>query len=497
MNNVIASNTHYNIYGYKLGDNSRLEKFVSVWDETRHCYDPLYSYDSETCTLRIPRGIDPYKVTQITNMPVSYDQVVTGRKIKFNMNLIPRNILQNRAIRFLTGDGEYGYTGNSTQLVLSLPSGGGKTYCAIAAMSKLGLATIIITHNDDIRNQWRDRILSYSDIPDKSIVSLSSSSIMHKYLKKDRNTTRQIKSECVYIVTHSLLRSYKKTYGPDSLNELFERLGIGIKIIDECHKEFFSTIDIDNSVSVYKNFYLTATFARTDEIENTVFQRVFQHVQKLYINDDDFGVDKNVIYITEIMSTRASQIELGGMRNGNRRTFSKFSIYKYIDYAMRRGTIIESVMSWLEYFINTVKIDGTIVIMSPKKDTCEYFRQLAQDKYPDKTCCVHNSDSKVEDVGKYDIVCSTVKMIGTGNDITNLKLIINIEPIGSTVNIYQIFHRLMRGNDAERRFYVDIIDKSVPNVYDMYKRCRKTLEDAAKKHIILDKTKKGYRKGLQ
>ena len=81
-------------------------------------------------------------------------------------------------------------------------------------------------------------------------------------------------------------------------------------------------------------------------------------------------------------------------------------------------------------------------------------------------------------------------MFGTGNDIDSIKVMINMEPMGSAINIYQIFHRLMRGNDTETRYYLDIIDKSVTNVYDMYKRCKPTLESAAKKHIVMDTTKK-------
>ena len=170
--------------------------------------------------------------------------------------------------------------------------------------------------------------------------------------------------------------------------------------------------------------------------------------------------------------------------------FSKFSVYKYIEYALNKGLLVESYKKWLEYFIDKTNVDGIILVVSPKKDSCNYFMEVAKSMYPDKKCCVYTSDSKVDNILEYDIVCATSKMFGTGNDIDQISVIINMEPMGSPINVYQIFHRLMRGNDDDIRYYVDIVDKSVTNVYDMYKRCKSTLENVAKKHIVMDATKK-------
>jgi hypothetical protein len=489
MREIIASNSHYEITDYNLGDNDRLETFVSIWDKLRHKYDPLYYYNEETKTLRIPRGIDPTKLESIVGARTVYDKTVGGRKVIFNMTKTPRNAVQRKSIRFLTGQDEYDYTGAASQLVLSLPSGFGKTYCAIAAMSLYSLATMIIVHSDEIRGQWMDRLLEYTNIPPSSIIILDSSETMHKYMNKSREMTRKINKEVVYIATHSLLRSYSKQYGYDGLDEFFKRIGIGVKIIDEAHKEFYSTMEIDNAVHVYKNFYLTATFGRTDEIENKVFQRMFQNVFKLKVTNDDADVQKNVVYVSELFTTRATKAEIYGMRNG-KGTFSKFSIYKYIEYAMRKGVLAESYKTWLRYFVEKLNVKGMILVISPKKESCNYFMEIAQEMFPDKKCCVYTSDSKVNNLLEYDIVCATAKMFGTGNDIDAIEVLINMEPMGSAINIYQIFHRLMRGNDEDIRYYVDIIDKSVTNVYDMYKRCRPTLEAVAKKHIVMDTTKK-------
>ena len=489
MQKVIATNTHYIVPNYDLGDCPRLEKYVSVYNDITHAYEPLYSYDPEERTLRLPRGVDEYKVARDLNREIDYDRVIGGRSIKVGMTLSPRNIKQKAAIRFLIGKEEYSHTRNSSQLVLSLPSGGGKTYCAVSAISLIGLATLVVTHNDDIRKQWRDRLLEYTDIPETSIVMLNSSAVMHSYHQRKRGMTKKISGEYVYIVTHSLLRSYMKTYGSEALQALIDRLGIGIKIVDECHKEFYNTILLDNSIMVYKNFYLTATFGRNDPIEDTVYQRVFNSLFKLVVPEDDMGVQHNVMYITNIVNSRASEIDIAGMYNiiGRGTKTNKFNVCKYIDYAVDNGTIVKTVMSWVDRLKN---IDGMVLIVSPKISSNEYFCDLIKKAYPNKKCAVHGSSSKVDNMDNYDIVCATSKIIGTGNDITRLKAIINVEPIGSEKNAYQLFHRLMRGNDSEKRWYIEVVDKAVPNCYNMYRRTRQKLEESALEHYVYDESKK-------
>lgn len=487
MKRVIATNTHYIIEDYNLGDCPKLEKYASVYNEMNHCYEPLYIYNQEDRTLRLPRGIYPYILENNLGAYIDYDRVIGGRSVRIGMKLAPRNLQQKSAIRFLIGKGEYDYTNNSSQLVLSLPSGGGKTFCAVSAMSLFGLATIVITHNDDIKKQWKDRLLEYTDIPEKSIVLLNSSSQMNMYLTKKRGVMKQISGENVYILTHSMLRSYIKTYGGDSLQELMVKLGIGIKIVDECHKEFYNTMEIDNIVSVYKNFYLTATFGRTDAIENTVYQRMFQGIYKLVVPEDEMGVTKNVLYVTNLINSRPSKIDMGGMftylNRGNK--MAKFNVIKYMEYAINKGVVTESVKMWLNKLSG---LDGLILIISPKISINEYFCQIAQEMFPEKKCAVHGSTSKVDNIEDYDIICATSKIIGTGNDIDKLKAIIIVEPIGSEKNAYQIFHRLMRGNDTDKRWYIEIIDKGVPNFYNMYRRNRKKLEESALEHYVFDET---------
>ena len=79
------------------------------------------------------------------------------------------------------------------------------------------------------------------------------------------------------------------------------------------------------------------------------------------------------------------------------------------------------------------------------------------------------------------------EFIETGLDLDDLRCIINLEPIGSAVNIDQIIHRLMRGKSTEPTYFIDVVDKSVPHTITMYNRRLKTVKKFVKNIIEIGK----------
>ena len=160
-----------------------------------------------------------------------------------------------------------------------------------------------------------------------------------------------------------------------------------------------------------------------------------------------------------------------------------FNSYRYIDTELEYGDILDHVDKWLRWFYIDRGEEGKTYIISPKKSSCEVMYKLAKQTLPDMKVCIHNSDSKMDDLSDYDIICSTFKMVGTGNDLDGLRMIINTEPIGSDANIDQLVHRLMRGKDSRNAYYIEPIDKRIPNIVNMLKRRKRVLKKFVK-HIL-------------
>lgn len=477
---ICAYNTHYALENYELGDSRELEKDLSVWNGTYFRADPYYYYDAESKTLYIPKGYDASKLHDFINKPIHFiDTCNPYNKATFSMKVAPRNDVQKESIRFLIGKEEYAYTLNNPQLVLSLPGGGGKTYCTIAACSMFEMKTIIVCHNSQIRKQWAQRLASYTNLATSSIVTLTSTKTMHSYL--DASQAKKVAKQKIYLATHSVLRNYMKAYGFHSLNELFIALGIGIKVFDEAHKEFNNILMVDYATNVFKTFYLTATFARTDRQENRMFQTCFNRIYKLKKTSEDLGVEKNVVYIASIYNSMATYMDIVSMK-------TKKGINKmlYTDYQMKKHHMLKDIVKWVNWYYCIKGFDGITFILSAKKSSCDYICEQIKDRFPEKRTCVHYTGNKVDNFEDYDIICATAQMFDTGTDINDLKMIINTEPIGSAVNADQIVHRLMRGNDNTTRFFIDVIDKSIVALLAMAKKRRQTFNKFVKQTIIID-----------
>lgn len=491
--NIYGYFTHYKIENYRLGMCPKLENTLSTYDEFSHKRNFYWYYDSDNMVLYVPRGVDPEFISSAMDRPIQnyIKQSNPYQKISFDMNYTPRDDTQKEAVRFLLGKNEHDYTARSSQVVLSLIGGGGKTYCSVAAMSILELKTIVVCHSDDIKRQWQARLQEYTNLESDSILFLNNSAQLTNYLESDKkDITKLISNTSVYLVTHSLLHSFISNQGFERTNQLFIKLGIGLKIIDEFHRNFMNTLLIDYATNVYKTFYLSATPGRSDDAENKVFQLSFNRVYKLKRTAEDMNREKNTIAIFNLFKSKLTHFDVSSMYN--RKTFS---VHKYTEYELSDGTIMDKIINWLDWLEPKTKKGQMIMVLSSMKTSCDQLSKLIEHVYPDKKVCAYYTGHKTANIQEYDVVCATVSMMGTGNDYQNLKAIINTEAFGSPVTADQLCHRLMRGNtDIGTTYYIDLIDKVVPNAVQLGRKRRNVISQFVAKMINMDETIKVRRK---
>ena len=93
----------------------------------------------------------------------------------------------------------------------------------------------------------------------------------------------------------------------------------------------------------------------------------------------------------------------------------------------------------------TENLEGKILITSPKIESVELIANELKYETDKSIGIVHSKFTADEnrDTIKYsDIISSTIKGIGEGDDIKGLRVLINTEPIGSKVLVDQLRGRL-------------------------------------------------------
>lgn len=482
---IYAYHSHYELPNYHMGDCPSLENNLTMAMSINYGRrkfvkrESYYYYDDENQILYVPRGYDGAILAQEANRYLkTINDCNEPSRCTYSIESQPLNDFQREAIRFLSGVEEYLWTEKHSQLVLSIPTRSGKTYCAITAGSILAKKMLIIVKTIDLRSQWIDDILKYTQLTKDNIGVIDSSASLDRFAGK---SARKLSNYCIFLVTIQTLHSYIKRNGFKATNDAIRELGIGIKVFDEAHKEFKNILMIDYALNVWKTFYITATFGRSGYAENAVFNRCFDKVAIMKKRDETKRKHTHMIAIA--YNAYASDLLIGEIFRG-----STFNRYRYIEHEIRAGKLDEMVEWIIHHFIQEKQLEGKILILSSSKNSCDHFYDLAYDLLPAYTICVHYEGNKKEDFREYGIICATPQMLGTGMTIPGLRLIINTEPTSSTINVVQYFGRLAEYAPDKDTYYFEIFNKAFRKMMKWYNIRKKALKMIAKSIVLVDTT---------
>lgn len=458
---IVLYNTNIDVHDYEPGDCEELEKSLSTWDSTYYRYNPLgISYNKETKVMTIPRGIDVSYLKSKLKCPVrTCTEYNDYDKIKIKLKTEPRNDIQVKSIGFLTGEGNFKYTRDYSQLSLNLDTGDGKTYCVIASLCILKCKAIIITHTENVKEQWIKSLNKFTNIDMRRVCNVHGSRILEE-LESDEDLVR---GHDIFLLNHGTLQQYAKKHGWETINALFRSLKVGIKVYDEAHKHFKSILNVDLHTNVYKTFYITATFERTDISEDKLFKLCFKNIAK-------FGLEtrgdkrKHIKYVAVMFDSKPNMEDKMSIRGPK-----GFDRNAYIDYEIEKGVIFDVI----KYVMDTFqKIDGKCMILSSKISSSEDIAEKVKEWYPDKSLSIFHSKISKEEKAKVreaDVISTTPQSAGTGTDIPGLRYNIMCEPYNANITAQQVCGRL-REIPGQYTYHIELIDVGFEKVKSMYKK---------------------------
>lgn len=472
--------THIVCFPYFRGQNESLEKRLSKYDRINFRFDPIgYYIDEEQHILYLPRGVSlNFLQLSFNAFPVLVSQSSKFSKIqKYKITTMPKNKIQEDAISFLTSQNQFTNGRGYSQLGLNLDTGDGKTFATIAAILSYRLRSIIITHKDSLKEQWIEEFVDKTTIPEDRILNITNSSVIEKIMKGN------IPDYDIFMINHQTLYSYAKTKSWHSVYLFFEKIRVGIKVYDEAHKFFSKCLMVDFFSNVEKTFYLTATFGRSvydeDRIYKEAYSSVYRFGEETYTYEEK---RKHIVFVPIFYSSNASDYEISKTK-----TKYGFSSYKFIDYALKDEN--HSLLKVLDTILSNVfKLEGRIIIISPKIETVDFFCDYVQNKTERTVSSVHGKRSKEDNRNARktsDIISTTIKNMGEGDNIKGVRVLINLDPIGSSIAIDQLRGRLREYAKDMETFLFYPIDISFPSIYASYcknvepvmkKKCKKIIK---------------------
>lgn len=482
MSELTCKHSHIEIPEYYLGQTERLEHKLSIWDTVRFQYNQVaFFYDEENHCLRIPnidlnylKGCFKDRVVHTIYEPDPYDS------IKIRLMEAPRSELQQQAIQFLIGEGDYHAYSKYSQLLLNLDTGEGKTYACIAAVAYKQLKTLVIVNSNRIKLQWIGAFSKFTNLYKEDILDIDSSAVCDRIIK----APSKFKKYKIFIVNHDTLHSFATREGNLALEKLIQSLKVGIKIIDEVHLCYENTFRIDCFSNVKYTYYLTATVGRSDSKENSLFTYCFENVPKYIQRQRGYTESKkHIVYCVYKYDSHPPTNYLYTMRNAygfNRSAYAKYQLREDMKFLPNIYKMIDAI---------SIKNNYKTLITISTIEGIEFLCKLLSEHYPDKKVLPYHSKMdktvKEQNVLDGDILISTIKSLGVGADIPHLKVIINLETFKSAIITEQLSGRL-RHIDEKFSYYIDIIDWGFPPLRRYQHNREKTLSKSVGKIVYIE-----------
>lgn len=452
---IVVTNTAIIINNYEMNDCKKIENYFKIFDPITHSYYYIgMHYDEKEKRLYLPRGLDIWFVEKAIGEPANiltnqcdpyfvYDDVMVSR--------LPRNEVQKTALRFMLGKGEYRNNLYKSQLAVNLYMGKGKTYLTIATMSYLGIRGVVIASTSEWLHQWKNEILNTTDFNEKQVCILEGSTSIHRLT---RMTKKQLDKYRIFLITHSLLRSYASEQGWNAIGDLFKFLGIGIKVYDEAHLDYGNICMIDYYTNTYKTYYLTASPGKSNDKENQIYQMSFKNVPSIDLFDEN--TDPHTSYVAMFFSSRPDPVQISKCKN-------KYGLNRmaYIDYVVHQPQFNKLVTILMDLCSRLAPMpEDKILIYIGTNNAISVVYEFLVNNYPEftnnigiYTSVVSSEDKKTARNKK--IILSTTKSAGAALDLKGLKVTINLaEPYKSEIIAKQSIGRTRDDNT----FYIDIID---------------------------------------
>lgn len=448
---IKVTNSAIIVDDYKMGESEQLERPFKIYDPICHKFSTkgLY-YDEENKRLYLPAGIDLWFVRRALGEKY-YDRIEhTPYKTIDNISIRnkPRDDQQVTAIRFMCGIGEENENNKlCSQLMVSLGTGKGKTYCSIASICFFKIKSMIITSSNSLLSQWEGEILKYTTLQKSDIVRISGSDMCSMFIN---GTSKRATNGKVFLCSHGTLRSFGDRYGWDKVNLLFESLGIGMKYYDEAHTSYDNMLMIDFFTNTYKTFYVTATPGRSSWRENNIFQISLKNVPMIDLFDENN--DPHTKYVAIKWNSNPSPQAISACKN-----MYGLDRMKYIDYVTKKPEFYDMLRVVMDLVI---KCKGRVLLYIGTNEGILRVYHWIGTNYPEFLgdigifTSLLSKEHKLEEKNK-KLLLSTTKSAGLGEHIEGLKMtIVLAEPFKSEIIARQTLGRTRDSNTV----YIELVD---------------------------------------
>jgi superfamily II DNA or RNA helicase len=348
--------------------------------------------------------------------------------------------------------------GDHRSRLVALPTGKGKTLCALYAISKIKTRTLLFILPTYI-DRWADEIPKVLSITKKDILVIRGSGQLKSMLYSALDEELYAKFIVISIPT---MKNYIKAYEQNPYNlddegygcnpeQMCRVLGIGTVIIDETHQHLHGVYKILSYTHVPKVVALSATMVSDDPVIKKIQRTMFPSE----IRYDSVSMDLYIkVYAVayqflDIHKSRIRTTEFGS-NNYSHHAFEK-SVIKNQDTLSNYLEMINKVVTvgYIEEYVT----EDEMLIFASSLNMCRIICDHLRLRHPHLDINTFVESDPYTNLMDSDICVTTIGSAGTAHDIPNLRTVLLTTNIDSIQSNIQVLGRLRDLKTRDTKFY--------------------------------------------
>lgn len=422
-------------------------------------------YNPETGMCHIPRYDLPRFLTWLKERGIEYElkEVALSQGVPIELKMRPwfkpKDDLQAGAIEYLS-------TSDDQVMGLGMQTGRGKTATTIAVVARRQKRTMIILPDDTLLQQWKDAIYDFTEIEEGDIYVIQGAPSLIKLF----NGINKRYNPKIILASIGTLRNWvsdkEATVNYPAFEEMCEFLGVGVRVVDEGHKNFHTNLMMDLRANAAVTIISTATF----EVSKPEILRIFDQHYPVEMRYGTWDYKKYVDIFAYAYSSGYNVIPAHAYKSKEGYSHAKLEGW-LLKNPSKLEVYWEEVISPIvhSHYINRAHAGKKMLLLASTVAMCEWIAKRLRKELQGYKVGVYVSESEKDMLTDSDFIVSTPGSAGTGTDIKGLlALLVTISIRSSQLN-QQILGRLRELPDGMTPAMAYVYDMDIRQQVDHHK----------------------------
>lgn len=282
-----------------------------------------------------------------------------------------------------------------------------------------------------------------------------------------------LNSKIIVISNRTLAQYYQyyKENGADDFyanvkpEEMWELLGIGVRLIDEAHQEFHSGFMCDLHTHVPKSIELSGTLNPDDQF----LKRMYEIMYPIHLRANTGIMTKYIDIVGLIYGLRDDPKPVKTQRRG-KSYYSQAAYEESIFKQPKRMDRLKQMLAELveELFVAVKLPEHRLLMFFETVDMCTAVADHLKQLYPEYKVSRYTQEEPASTLEENDIIVATPRSAGTAVDISKLQITISFVMRSSSQELQQMVGRLRQlKTDKVNPTYYYLYTTQIPthNVY--------------------------------